>query len=124
MLKDIFKGGLGQGRQGAGEDSKGVLNNVKWIRELKRQRISKEAAAVVVKSYSWTSEKQLPHIKKHFHDVLAHGLLTARIVDWFAIPSSSGPHFVRTLHCDLSVLGGPAQRGSKLHWAMRGPSPR
>ena len=31
---------------------------------------------------------------------------------WFAIPSSSGPYFVRPLHYDLSVLGGPAGHGS------------
>ena len=29
-----------------------------------------------------------------FHTV--HGVLPARILEWFAIPSSSGPHFVRT----------------------------
>ena len=31
---------------------------------------------------------------------------------WFAIPFSSGPYFVRPLHYDLSVLGGPAGHGS------------
>ena len=31
-----------------------------------------------------------------------HGVLKARIVKWFAIPFSSGPHFVRPLHHDLS----------------------
>ena len=31
-----------------------------------------------------------------FHTV--HGVLTARILKWFAIPFSSGPHSVRTLH--------------------------
>ena len=40
-----------------------------------------------------------------FHTV--HGVLKARILKWFAIPFSSKPHFVRTLHNDLSVLGGP-----------------
>ena len=42
------------------------------------------------------------HIFLPFHTV--HGVLAARIP---AIPSSSGPHFVRTLHYDPSVLGGP-----------------
>ena len=37
-----------------------------------------------------------------FHTV--HGVLRARILKWFAIPFSSGPHFVRTLHHDPSVL--------------------
>ena len=36
----------------------------------------------------------------------------ARILEWFAIPSSSGLLFVRILHNDLSVLGGPAWHGS------------
>ena len=30
----------------------------------------------------------------------AHGVLGARILEWFAIPFSSGPCFVRTLHPD------------------------
>ena len=37
----------------------------------------------------------------------AHGVLKARILKWFAVPFSNGPCFVRTLHHDLSVLGGP-----------------
>ena len=36
-----------------------------------------------------------------------HGLLKARILKWFAIPFSSGPHSVRPLHHDPSILGGP-----------------
>ena len=40
-----------------------------------------------------------------FHTV--HGVLKARILKWFAIPFSSGQHFVRTLHHDQSILGGP-----------------
>ena len=45
------------------------------------------------------------HIFLPFHSV--HGVLKARILKWFAITFSSGPHFVRTLHHDPSVLGGP-----------------
>ena len=37
-----------------------------------------------------------------FHTV--HGVLKVRILKWFAIPFSSGPCFVRTLHHDLFVL--------------------
>ena len=37
---------------------------------------------------------------------------SARMLKWFAIPFSNGPHFVRTLHHDLSVLGGPTRHGS------------
>ena len=44
-----------------------------------------------------------------FHTV--HGVLRARILKWFAIPSSSGPHSVRLLHRDPPVLGGPTQHG-------------
>ena len=35
-----------------------------------------------------------------------------RILKWFAIPFSRGPRFVRTLHHDLSVLGGLTWHGS------------
>ena len=37
----------------------------------------------------------------------AHGVLKARVLKWFAIPFSSGPHSVRPLHHDPSILGGP-----------------
>ena len=36
-----------------------------------------------------------------------HGVLKARILKWFAIPFSSGPHPVRPLHHNPSVLVGP-----------------
>ena len=39
-----------------------------------------------------------------FHAV--HGVLKARILKWFAIPFSSGPHFFRTLHRDPFILAG------------------
>ena len=42
-----------------------------------------------------------------FHTV--HGVHKARILKWFAIPFFSGPHFVRTLHHDPSILGGPTR---------------
>ena len=45
-----------------------------------------------------------------FHTV--HGVLKARILKWFAIPFSSGPHCVRTLHHDPSILSGPTWHGS------------
>ena len=41
-----------------------------------------------------------------FHTVhTVHGVLKARILTWFAIPFSSGSHFVRTLHHDPPILG-------------------
>ena len=55
-----------------------------------------------------------------FHTVL--GVLKARILKWFAIPFSSGPHSVRPLHHDPSVLGGPTRHGlvslSKTSWGL------
>ena len=44
-----------------------------------------------------------------------HGVLKARILKSFAIPFSSGPRFVRTLHFDASVLDGPIWHGSQFH---------
>ena len=38
-----------------------------------------------------------------FHTV--HGVLKARILKWFAIPFSNGPHSVRPLHYNPPVLG-------------------
>ena len=49
-----------------------------------------------------------------------HGVLKARILKWFAIPFSSGPHFVRTLCHDPSILGGPTWRASYFHWVREG----
>ena len=48
-----------------------------------------------------------------FHTV--HGILKARILKWFASFFSSGPHFFRTLHHYLSVLGGHTRHGSLFH---------
>ena len=42
------------------------------------------------------------HLFLPFHTI--HLVLRARILQWFAIPSSSGPQFVRTLHYDPSIL--------------------
>ena len=43
----------------------------------------------------------------------------ARILEWFVISSTSGPHFVRTLHYDLSMLVGPAWHGTQFHWVTQ-----
>ena len=39
--------------------------------------------------------------------------LTLLVLDlkWFVIPFSSGPHSVRPLHHDPSILGGPTRHG-------------
>ena len=49
-----------------------------------------------------------------FHTV--HWVLKARVLKWFTIPFSSGPHSVRPLHhgltwVSLTTLGGPTQHG-------------
>ena len=44
-----------------------------------------------------------------FHTV--HGVLKARILKWFTICFSSGPHSVRPLHHDPPVVGGLTQHG-------------
>ena len=44
-----------------------------------------------------------------FHTV--HWVLKAKILKWFTISFSNGPHFVRPLHNDPSVLGGPTWHG-------------
>jgi len=56
-----------------------------------------------------------------FHTV--HGVLKARILKWFAIPFSSGPRFVRTLHNDLSFLDGPTWHASYFHWVRQDCDP-
>ena len=38
-------------------------------------------------------------------------VLKARMLKWFAIPSSNGPCFVRTLHYNPSILAGPIWHG-------------
>ena len=52
-----------------------------------------------------------------FHTV--HGVLKARILKWFVIPFSSGPHSIRPLHHDLSVLGGLTWNGLVLQDSSR-----
>ena len=56
-----------------------------------------------------------------FHTV--HGVLKARILKWFAIPFSSGPHSVSPLLHDSPILGGPTGM-AKVHWVRQecGPS--
>ena len=46
-------------------------------------------------------------VSYHFAFHTVHGVLKARILKWFAIPFSTGPHSVRPLHHDPPVLGCP-----------------
>ena len=43
-----------------------------------------------------------------FHTVYV--FLTARIHEWFSIPFSSGPRFIRTLCYEMSILFGPTSQ--------------
>ena len=56
-----------------------------------------------------------------------HGVLKAKILKWFAIPFSSRPHSVRTLHHDLSVLGGPSPKTDRhcsyFYWVRQACGP-
>ena len=56
----------------------------------------------------------------NFHTV--HGVLTPRVLELITISTFSGPHFVRTLHCDLLALGSLAQYVSWPHWVLQAPS--
>ena len=61
------------------------------------------------------------HIFLPFHTV--HGVLRGRILKWFAIPFSSGPHFFITLYHDPPIMGGPTGHGSSFHWVRQGCDP-
>ena len=61
------------------------------------------------------------HFFLPFHSV--HGVLKAGILKWFAISFSNGPCFVRALHHDLSILGGPTQHGLLFHWVREDCDP-
>ena len=62
----------------------------------------------------WPGEFLLQYpIILSFHTV--HGVLKARILKWFAIPFSSGPHCVRPLHHDPPILGCPVGM-AWFHW--------
>ena len=52
----------------------------------------------------WEFTFQCPNFLPFYSD---HGVLKVRILKRFAIPFSSGPHFVRTFHHDPFILGGP-----------------
>ena len=51
-----------------------------------------------------------------------HGVLEARIMKWFAIPFSSGPHSVRPLHHDPPILGCTVGM-AWFHWVRQGCGP-
>ena len=56
--------------------------------------------------------------RKYLSFYTVHGVLTASILEWFPFPSSSGPHIVRTLHYDPSVLCGLTWLIASLNYAI------
>ena len=62
------------------------------------------------------------HCHNFFLFILFMGL--SRQEYWsVAIPFSSGPHLVKILHHDPSVLGGPTQHDSLFHWIRQSCDP-
>ena len=59
----------------------------------------------------WVPMASSSSVSYHFAFPTVHGVLKARILKWFAILFSSGPHSVRPLHYDPPVLGGPTWHG-------------
>ena len=84
-----------------------------WLLSLGSQRVGQNWATSLstsLLSTYWHGEFIfLCPIFLPFHTV--HGVLKARILKWFAIPFSSGPHSVRPLHHDPAVLGGSTLHG-------------
>ena len=74
------------------------------------QSISPLISSSILGAQYWPGESLFQYpIILHSHAV--HGVLKARILKWFAIPFSSGPHSVSPPHHDPSFLGGPTQHG-------------
>ena len=55
----------------------------------------------------YQKQTKTTHKKRKLQANIVHGVLKARILKWFVIPFSSGPHSVRPLHHDPSILGDP-----------------
>lgn len=64
----------------------------------------------------WASSDLGAHLP--FHTL--HGVLAVRILEWFATPSSGGPHFVTTLHYD-HYLKWPCTSWLLASWSYANP---
>ena len=91
-----------------------------WLHAILSGVISPLISSSILGTY-WPGDFFQCPIFLPFH--IVHGVMKARILKWFAIPFSSGPRFVRTLHHDPSALGGPTWHGSWIHWAGQGCAP-
>ena len=82
--------------------------NSTYIRQMNKRKSLSSCAAGTCTMKSVFCHLQTVNCCTH----TVYGVHKARILKWFAFPFSSGPHFIRTLHRDPSILGGPAQHGS------------
>jgi len=84
--------------------------NTKWSRAKANSFVDYEDYSISSKGFLPTVVDINGHIFLPFHTV--HVVLQAWMLEWVSISFSSGPHFVRTLHYDPSILGGPAWHDS------------
>ena len=89
---------------------KGILKSLLQHHNLKASILWCSALFMIQLSHPYmTAEITIALTLHTVHTV--HGVLKARILKWFAIPFSSGPHSVRPLHLEPPTLGGPTWHG-------------
>ena len=71
-----------------------------------------DVISLLSKGLSSSPTPQFKSVDSSVLSFLYSPTLKTRILKCLAIPFSSGPRFVRTLHHDPSILGGPTWHGS------------